>query len=117
MLAKVRSCYSRSWFADAPQILVVTGDRGAAWTRTGDGYNAMETDLTIAMDHLILAATAEGVGTCWIAAFDPQVLRAALALKENETVFAITPLGYPRPDWQKKEAKERKPLAEIVRYV
>lgn len=114
MLAKVRPCYSRSWFADAPQILVVTGDRGAAWTRMGDGYNAIETDLTIAMDHLILAATAEGVGTCWIAAFDPQVLRSALALKENETVFAITPLGYPKPDFQRKITKDRKPLTEVV---
>ena len=69
------------------------------------------------MDHLILAAEAEGVGTCWIAAFDPQVLRSALGLQENEAVFAITPLGYPRAGFVKKGVKDRKPLGEVAAFV
>lgn len=116
-LAKVRPCYGRPWFHDAPQILVVKGARDRAWVRKYDGYNALETDLTIAMDHLILAATHEGVGTCWIAAFDPAKLRTALNLESHEEVFALTPLGYPPAGFQRRGVKERRPLAEVVRYL
>ncbi len=114
MLEKVRPCYSREWFQNAPHILIVAGDKEKAWVRRSDGYNSLETDLTITMDHMILAAEYEGIGTCWIAAFDPDILREALSLKENEFVFAITPLGYTKPDFVKKGDKQRKPLSEIV---
>ena len=60
MLAKVRATYSRVWFADAPHVLIVVGNNEKAWKRA-DGYNSIETDLTIAMDHMILAAESFGV--------------------------------------------------------
>ena len=95
----------------------MTGNRDDAWTRKYDGYNSIETNLTIAMDHLILAAANEGVGSCWIAAFDPLLLREALGLKENDEVFAITPLGYPEDSYQSGHAKNRKAISEIVEYL
>jgi nitroreductase len=69
------------------------------------------------MDHLILAAEAEGVGSCWIAAFDPSALRSGLGLAADERVYAITPLGYPRAGFAKKGQKQRKPLQDLVRYL
>ncbi len=117
MLGKVRSCYNRPWFQDAPQILIVVGNIDEAWVRKYDGYNSLETDLAIAMCHLILAAENEGVATCWIEAFQPEQLKEALGLKENERVFAITPLGYPREGFTKRNDKQRKPLDEIVRII
>ncbi len=117
MLDKVRFCYHRDWFKDAPHILVVAGRKTDAWVRKHDGYNSLETDLTIAMDHLILAAENEGVGTCWIAAFNPEILSEALSLRMDEKVYAITPLGYPQKGFKKKGRKERKPLDEIVRFL
>ncbi len=116
-LDRVRPCYPRSWFRDAPHVLAVAGFRDQAWVRECDGYCALETDLTIAMDHLILAADHEGVATCWIANFDPQRLREALALGPDQEIFAITPLGYPRLDFVRKGLKQRKALEEIVRYL
>jgi nitroreductase len=116
MLAKLRPCYERDWFQEAPHILVVTGDREAAWVRPSDGWNSLETDLGIAMDHLILAAHDEGLATCWISAFDPAKLREALGLGLTEEVFAITPLGYASADAQTRP-KSRKPLEEVVRYL
>lgn len=116
-LTRVRPCYGRPWFHEAPQILAVTGSRDQAWVRECDRYNALETDLTIAMDHMILAADHEGVATCWIADFDPVRLREALGLREHQEVFAITPLGYPPPGFLRKGAKQRKALADIVRYL
>lgn len=117
MLEKVRACYGRSWFRDAPHILIVTGSRDKAWNRSFDGYNSIETDLAIAMTHLILAAENEGVATCWIAHYDPALLVKALDLKDNEEVFSITPLGYPKDDFRKLMKKNRKPLEEIVEFL
>jgi len=117
MLERVHKCYAKDWFRAAPVILIVVGKREDAWTRRYDGYNSLETDLTIAMDHLILAAANEGVGSCWIAAFDPVILREALGLEENEEVFAITPLGYPGDSYQPGQVKNRKAISEIVEYL
>ncbi|HUI71062.1 MAG TPA: nitroreductase family protein [Spirochaetia bacterium] len=115
-LLKLKRCYARPWFQDAPHILVVVGKVGDAWTRQ-DGYNSIETDLAIAMDHMILAAENEGVATCCIAAYDPGILRSALGLGPDERVYTITTLGYPRSGYTKKIRKERKQLAEVVTYL
>ena len=115
-LAKVRRCYAKPWFHDAPHVLAVVGSAKAAWTRQADGWNSLETDLTIAMDHLVLAAANEGVGTCWIANFKPDELRAALGLDDDQRVFAVTPLGYPRQGADAGRLKERKAFDEVVEF-
>ncbi len=116
MLTQVRRSYPKPWFMDAPHVLVLAGRTGEAWTRQ-DGWNSIETDLAIAMDHLILAAENEGVATCWVAAYDPTVLRSALSLNSEDRVYAITPLGYPRPGFAKKGQRQRKSLTDMVRYL
>jgi nitroreductase len=65
------------------------------------------------MDHLILAATDEGLGTCWVGAFDPTAAAEVLGLPDGVEPIAFTPLGYPAD--QPRE-KRRKPLEELVRY-
>ncbi len=117
VLEKVRRCYMKDWFHDAPHILVVVGDETLAWTKRGSDYISLETDVTIAMDHMVLAAEYEGVGTCWIAAFNQEILRETLNLKVNEKVFTITPLGYPRSGFEKKGYKDRKGLEEVVKFL
>jgi nitroreductase len=117
MLTKVRQAYHRDWFSNAPHILVITGRKDQAWVRSYDGYNSVETDLAIAMTHIILAAENEGVGTCWIEAYDPAVLRKALSLDENQVVFAITPLGYQPENFRKKGERTRKPLEDITEFI
>ncbi len=117
MLKKVKNCYRREWLANAPHILVIIGYKDKAWVRNYDGYNSLETDVAIAMTHIILAATNEGVGTCWIAAYDPALLREALDLDENRVVYSITPLGYQKAGYKKPETKNRIPLEEISEYL
>lgn len=116
-LNAVRKCYHREWFKQAPHILVVVGDKSKSWVRSYDEYNSIETDLAITMDHLVLAAENEGVGTCWIIAYDYNKLAEAIGLKKNEVIYSITPLGYPQDGFQKKGNKIRKPLEEIVRFL
>jgi nitroreductase len=65
------------------------------------------------MDHLVLAAAALGLGTCWIAAFDPDAAREILELPEGVEPIIFTPLGYPDTE---PGPKKRKPLSEIVKH-
>ena len=117
MLEKFKACYHRPWFKEAPVILVIVGYRDKAWVRSFDQYNSLETDLAIVMTHLILAAENEGVGACYIEAYDPGILRQTLGLNNNQVVYGITPLGYPHEGIGKRGNKTRKNLKEIVRYM
>jgi len=117
MLKKIKPCYLGNWFKEAQHVLIVKGFRDRAWLRGYDEYSSLETDLTIAMDHMILAAENEGVATCWIAAFNPEILDNALNLNENEFVYAITPLGYPKRGYVKVGHKPRKDLKEILKFI
>jgi nitroreductase len=104
--------YGRRWFTQAPLVIAFVAVPGEAWRRMDDKpYD--EVDATIAMDHLVLAATALGLGTCWIAAFDPAAAREVLCLPAEVEPIAFTPLGYP----DKERAKTgRRPLEELVKY-
>jgi nitroreductase len=117
IIEKVKACYNRDWFNDAPHILVAVGLRDQAWIRSYDGYNSVETDVAIAMTHIILAAENEGVGTCWIAAFNPQLLKDAINPVENQQIFGIITLGYQKPGFQKSLIKKRKLLKDIVEFL
>jgi len=110
--AELRRIYARDWFAQAPVVLCACGIPAQNWIRR-DGKNYNDVDVAIAMDHLILAAANLGLGTCWIAAFDPAAARQVLALPDGVEPIAFTPLGYPADS---PRPKQRKPLADLVRY-
>jgi nitroreductase len=111
--ADLRHVYGRDWFVQAPLVLCVCAVPSEGWVRKADGWNAAEVDATIVMSHIVLAAAAEGLGTCWIAAFDPAAAREVLGLPAEIIPSAFTPLGYaadaPMP-------KKRRSLDEIVRH-
>lgn len=114
---EICGCYKHPWLKNAPVILVVVGDRDQAWVRQTDGHSSVEIDLTIALDHMILAAAAEGVGSCWILAYDYERLKEILNLKQNEVVASITPLGYASQGEPAEKEPRRKDLAGIVEYI
>ena len=68
-------------------------DYSTCWTRL-EGTPAAEIDLGIAMEHLVLAAAAEGLGTCWICAFEKAKMNEVMQVSQPWCVEAITPLGY-----------------------
>jgi nitroreductase len=109
---ELRRVYGRDWFTQAPLVLAVCALPTEGWVRKADGWNAAEVDATIAMDHLIMAAAEEGLGTCWIAAFDPGAARDVLGLQAGVVPLAFTPLGYPADS---PAPKKRRPLADLVR--
>ncbi len=109
---RMLEAYGQEWFVNAPVVICACAIPGEAWQR-GDGKNYADIDLAIAMDHLVLAAAAEGLGTCWIGAFKPDALREALELPRAEEPVALTPLGYTAHE---PKATPRKPIDELVEY-
>ena len=110
--AELRKIYNREWFTQAPLVICAVGVPDEGWVRF-DGANYTEVDVAIVMDHLILAAADQGLGSCWVGAFDPQAAREVLGLPETVVPVAFTPLGYPAAP---PRAKERKPLETLVKY-
>lgn len=54
-----------------------------------------EYDIGAAMENMILAALAEGVGSCWLLSIDREKLRAVLGVPEDYRVDSVLALGYP----------------------
>ncbi len=107
---ELRLIYDKDWFVQAPVIICA-----CAITIQGQVYDEGRSyrNIGIVMDHLILAATNLGLGTCWIGAFDPIATRKILGLPEEVKPIVFATIGYsddePRP-------KVRKSINELVRY-
>jgi nitroreductase len=110
---EIRKIYRRPWFVQAPLIIAVCAISSQAWVRESDRFNARLIDAAIVADHLILAATNLGLGTCWVAAFNVEAARKVLQLPDEVEPVIFTPLGYPA---DQPGPKIRKPLADLVRY-
>ena len=111
--AEINTIYRRPWFAQAPLLLAICAISTQAWVRESDRFNARLIDAAIVTDHLILAATNLGLGTCWVAAFNVEAARAILRLPPEAEPVIFTPLGYPA---DQPTPKTRKPLTDLVRY-
>lgn len=105
--------YHQPWFVQAPLILCAVGLPRESWVRSADQRRYLDVDVAIVMDHLILAAADQGLGTCWIAAFNAKAAREVLRLPDEVEPLIFTPLGYPA---DAIGPKERKPLETLVRY-
>ncbi len=110
---ELKQVYNRDWFVQAPLLICICGAPGQAWVRAQDGRNYCDVDVAIAMDHLVMEATDLGLGTCWIAAFDPDAARRVLGLPPDVQPMVFTPLGYATSD---PRPKKRKELSELVKY-
>ena len=108
----LKRIYNRKFFVEAPIVICACTLKEDGWTRD-DGKNYAEVDTTIAMDHLILAATELGLGTCWIGKFDLEAAREVLNVPERVLPLVFTPLGYPN---DKPRTKQRKSMDDIVLY-
>jgi nitroreductase len=110
--ADLKRVYPRDWFVQAPLVICACSVKSESWVRK-DGKNYADVDTTIAFDHLILAAHDLGLGTCWIAAFDPAAAREVLKLPADLEPIAFTPLGYPADEWK---PKKRRSFSDLVQY-
>jgi nitroreductase len=103
----------QKFIAQAPIVIVACGIPGEAFPTVG-GYMSSEIiDVSIALDHLTLAAHDRGLGTCWVAWFKEDKVKSLLGVPEDVKVVALTPLGYPD---ETPERTPRKNLEELVSF-
>jgi nitroreductase len=81
------------WLRNAPCIIVACADPKKSGTHNNMNYFLV--DVAIAMEHLILAATDLGIGTCWIGEFNEKKIKKILGVPDKIKVVALSPLGYP----------------------
>jgi nitroreductase len=109
--ALVPSCRGQTSIGQAPVVVCACALTDQVWKGMGGYWSAEAVDITIALEHMILAAAAEGLGTCWIGAFIEAEVKRVLGIPENAKPIALTPLGYPA---QQPKPRPRKSLSEIV---
>jgi len=111
-LAKAANIYN------APVAIIVCADTSLAWTRPFDGMQTTDIDASILTDHLMLAATDQGLGSVWICYFKPDVIRKEFDLPENLIPINILAIGYTdeKPDTTRHDTK-RIPKEELVKYL
>ena len=81
------------WLKNVPVIIVTCGNPKQSGFRNGIDYFIV--DVSIALEHLVLAATDKGLGTCWIGGFNEKKVKEILEIPKKIRVVALTPLGYP----------------------
>ncbi len=103
-------------FGSAPHFIVATSE---------EKPNFM-VNMGFRMEQMVLHATEQGLGTCWIGGmFTEERIGRLLDLRQGERVIALTPLGYPDTSFYGRFARNlielgaagfgrRKPLAEIA---
>jgi nitroreductase len=109
-----------TWLKQAPVVLAACANPEDSGTHNGMDYFLV--DVGISMQQLVLAATALGLGTCWVGMFDEAKVKKLLEVPENVRVVALTPVGYPaeKEGFGIKLARKfvgsdkRKPVEEIV---
>ena len=109
---KRRAISTREWVAEAPAIIVGCARPDLSGTMFGQRYYML--DMGIAMEHIVLAAAEQGLGTCWIGGqFDEEAVKRTLDIPDGVRVVALTPLGYPA---ETPGLKGRKPMDEVVSH-
>jgi nitroreductase len=98
---------------ESPVVIVGIGD-----PQTSAEWHVV--DVTIALTQMVLAATNEGLGTCWIGSFYEDKVKEALGIPGRLKVVAMLAVGYPREkmDLGAKilRMRNRKPMEEILSF-
>jgi nitroreductase len=105
--------------AEAPAAIVAFAVEEDIPVTVGGYISAYPLDVAVAVDHLQLAATSEGLGTNWLVEFNEQKVRTVLAVPEGIHPIAVIPIGFPtEPNGSSRPAEEngRKSPDEVIAY-
>lgn len=107
----------QGFIAQAPVAIVVCAD--AKKSAAGYGARGRELyclqDTAAAIEHILLAAVADGLGGCWVGAFDEGRAAKVLGLPARHRPVAILPLGKPVGKRDKPTARE--PLDQVATFI
>ena len=108
---RLQLCYNRDWFKTAPMYVIASVLHDEEWVRA-DGKHHGDIDIAIAVEHLCLAATEQGLSTCWVCNFDAEKCKQLFGLSANEEPAVVVPLGYAADE---PKPKNRKTIEEIIK--
>jgi len=110
----VRACADQTFVAEAAAAIACCGTVTDYTMRCGQ--RTYPIDVAIAIDHMVIQATAEGLGTCWIGAFYEDQVREILGIPPGVRIVQMLVIGRPREPIaaSPSAAKRRKKLEEIV---
>jgi nitroreductase len=101
----------QAFVGEAPVVLVACAKSDGRPMSCGE--RAYPIDVAISLDHMSLKAVEEGLGTCWVGAFNPDAVRKLLGIPEDVRVVELMPLGYPT---EVPAARPRMELDEIIMH-
>lgn len=107
-----QAALGQSFIAEAPVVLACCAETDGHVMTCGQACYPI--DVAIAIDHITLAATAEGLGTCWVGAFHEEQVKRLLGIPDYIRVVELLPIGYPASP--EPVAKQRFPLEKIVHF-
>ena len=107
--ALVKACHDQAFIAQAHVVIAACSTNPSR--AMASGQLASTTDLSIAVDHMTLAAVELGLGTCWIGAFDAPAVAKLLDVPDDAVVVHVLPLGYPA---KSSSPRPRKSSSEII---
>lgn len=91
------AAHGQSFVSEAPVVFVVCAvpDRSASvYGSRGRSLYCLQ-DTAAAVQNLLLTAVANGLGGCWVGAFDEERAAEALGLPRGVRPVALVPVGYP----------------------
>ena len=110
-----------TWAIDAPVHVVIGMERSFVTHRLAASVSGVDypwVDIGIAGEHLVLAATELGLGTCWIGWIKPRVVAKLAGWAAFVKPVVVITVGYPtEADPGPLPASRRKPLAELVKWL
>jgi len=106
-------CTNSKHLPDAPLVVVACARLDEAVATVGGYMNSYPLDLGMALAHLTVAATSEGLGTSWVFAFNEEKVKSLLGIPADARVIGLTPLGIPEAF---EPPEGRKHLSEILTY-
>lgn len=107
-----QAAYGRSFVGEAPVVIVVCAEPERSAARYGERGRRLYClqDTAAAVENILLAATALGLGACWVGAFDEAAAARAVAPPAHLRPVALVPLGVPA---ESPEAAPRRTLDEV----
>jgi nitroreductase len=109
-LNAINEACNQNW--NAPHIIIPVINPEKSWVRS-DGENYWQIDMAISTQSMVLTAWEEGLGTCWVGAFDEERIKKSLGIPEKMRVMVILPIGYPD---QERGIVENRKQHEILHY-
>ena len=103
---------------NAPMFFIICYDHTESWKRAFDGQDYGMVDSAIVMTQMMLKIHELGLGSCFVAWFDPQKLRNELKLPPELIPVGILPCGVPADDSAPLEMhSDKKTLQEITTFI